>query len=228
MSHYAVAVFSDEPSYDEFCRLLEPYDENDESRYVFEPVTQEELAEAWKKFLAQNPSWKYDTWLHEMYHEKDGAYGHWYNPHGYYDYYSIDGRSYMFDLQEQIDSDEVEWPMWAKKSQIDWNSRGDDDRTEEELRNEWQKFSVEGDRFYSSKYYIERFGDEDTYVRQSMHPMVPYAFITPDGEWHAPGRVGWFALSDETPESCDKYLAEWDDFILNAPDCYVSLVDCHI
>ena len=56
----------------------------------------------------------------------------------------------------------------------------------------------------------------------------PYAFITPDGEWHAPGRVGWFAMSDDTPESIAAYEAEWKAWIASPENPYVNFVDCHI
>lgn len=63
-----------------------------------------------------------------------------------------------------------------------------------------------------------RYGKED----------YPYAFITPDGVWHAPGRVGWFAMSDDTPESTKEYLKEWRKFIASDENPFVNFVDVHI
>ena len=57
---------------------------------------------------------------------------------------------------------------------------------------------------------------------------MPYAFITPDGKWHAPGRVGWFAISDESADDWNKYVEEWDAFLASDGNPYVSIVDCHI
>ena len=57
----------------------------------------------------------------------------------------------------------------------------------------------------------------------------PYAFITPDGEWHAPGVVGWFAFSDDTEESRKAYVDDWKKWIeLTEENPYVCFVDCHI
>ena len=58
--------------------------------------------------------------------------------------------------------------------------------------------------------------------------MYPYAFITPDGEWHSPGRVGWFGVSTENEESLEKYIKEWKKWIMLDDNPYVSFVDCHI
>ncbi len=54
---------------------------------------------------------------------------------------------------------------------------------------------------------------------------VPFAILTPDGEWHEEGQMGLFAVvSDEKDD--------WDDEahkILQAhPDCIAVLTDCHI
>lgn len=229
MSHYALAVFSDEPNEASFDRLLDPYSESNEEYYVFEPVPEEKLREKWNKFKEFNPDWTYEDWLDYEYAYIDGVYGNWYNPQGYYDYYTLDARDYMYDLIPQLEQvDPEDWPYTFKKSQYDWEKPDEEKLSEEELRKKWREYSTNGDGFLSERYYKERYVDEETFVRQCRYPTVPYAFVTPDGVWHAPGRVGWFAMSDETAESWDKYVEEWLDFIRNAPDCYVSLVDCHI
>ena len=58
---------------------------------------------------------------------------------------------------------------------------------------------------------------------------VPYAVVDSDG-WHAPGRVGWFGSSDETPNAWAAWKAnfrrDWIDTL--APGDRVTLLDCHI
>lgn len=227
MSHYAVAVFADSP--DDFSRLMVPYDEDNEDYFVFEPVTDEQILQGWEEFKRQNPAWSYSNWLDEFYTLRDGKYGHWYNPHGYYDYYAIDGKSYMYDPLPEASQrfDDDDWNGFYRKSELDWfdTSDGHDETYWREL---WHTYSTEGDGIFSKQYYLERFGTEDQYIKEMMRPSVPYAFVTPDGKWHAPGRVGWFACSDETAESQDAYWDEWCNFIRNAPDCYVTILDCHI
>lgn len=226
MTHFAAAVFSDSPTYSAFCNLLEPYDENNEDFYIFEPTSDEELDKQWERFKEFNPSWTRSMWLKEMFTKRADVYGHFYNPQGYYDYYSLDGKEYMYDLLPDVNEDDVD--RWPLKSQLNWYEKDQNEKTEKQLRKEWRKYSVEGDGFWSAEFYQERYGGEETYVRQCMYPPMPHAFITPDGKWHSSGRVGWFCSSDDTAESVDQYYAEWRDFIDNAPDCYVSLIDCHI
>lgn len=226
MSHYAVAIFADSPRDEAFDELMDPYSENDERYFIFEPVSDDELLQHWEKFKAQNPSWKYSDWLNECYTLRDGRYGHWYNPYGYYDYYALDARAYMY---HPLPGFQDKHEDFFRKSEIDWFAKDpDNDFSEQEWREKWREYSTRGHGLCTPEYYHERYQTEEQFVAEMMRPWLPYAFVTPDGKWHAPGRVGWFACSDETAESMDAYYAEWIDFIKNAPDCYVSLADCHI
>lgn len=219
MSHYAIAVFSNDLDFD---RLLEPYSENNKEEFIYEPYSQVEIDERWEKFSKMNPNWTRDQYLKEFYVLHDNIWCGYYNPHGYYDWYSLDGRRYLFDFKEGYDYKQD----CPKKSDYDWYKT--EHTSLKKLRSNWKKYSTEGDDFFKAEYYLERYGTEEQYIKEMMRPTVPYAFVTPDGVWHAPGKVGWFALSDETAESMNKYFEEWCDFIDNGPDCYVSLVDCHI
>lgn len=231
MSHYAVAVFCDTPASMEFDRLMEPFNEQDEKYFIFDPVSDEEIAERWDKFHKDNPSWEYSSWLDTMFHSQDGKLGYWYNPHAAYDYYTLNGKDYLFDpLRSALEEAGDDFPYFWKKSQIDWFKIPEDMEKYDEAfwAKIWAKYSENGDGFYSDKYYRERFGTKQQFIKEMMRPTIPFAFVTPDGKWHAPGNMGWFACSDETAESMDAYWEEWCDFIKNAPDCYVSILDCHI
>lgn len=57
-----------------------------------------------------------------------------------------------------------------------------------------------------------------------------YAVVTPDGEWHAPGEVGWWGMSTDSAE-------DWVDWCLNYEERWIrgvdqdlelTIVDCHI
>ena len=208
---------------------MDPYDESNEAHFVFEPVPDEDILQAWERFRQVNPSWTYSDWLSQHYTERDGRYGDWYNPQGYYDYYTIGGKDYMYDplpdAQKRVKQEG--WPTFFRKSELDWFAPSND-HDEAYWRKRWREYSRDGDGFLSKDYYLERYVTEDQFVKEMMRPVTPYAFVTPDGVWHAPGRVGWFAMSDETAESQDTYWMEWCDFIRNAPDCYVTILDCHI
>lgn len=58
-----------------------------------------------------------------------------------------------------------------------------------------------------------------------------YCVITPDGEWHAPGNIGFFAMTDATPEEEDEWVDKWyERFYIPAikNNWYITIVDCHI
>lgn len=58
-----------------------------------------------------------------------------------------------------------------------------------------------------------------------------YAVITPDGKWHAPGHMGWFGVSTETPKQKRAWhLGYHNRFIKPAfeNNWYLVIVDCHI
>lgn len=222
MSHYAVAVFSNDPSEDAFRSLLAPYSETDEKYFVFEPVADEEILKEWDRFRQSNHQYGYDQFLDNFYTLRDNQYGHWHNPQAKWDWYILNGREYMYDVPVE----ERAVNGYYKKSQIRWFEPTD--ASEEELRDDWKTLSTEGGMIMSAEYFLGKYGTEEQYIKEMMAPEIPYAFISPDGVWHAPGNVGWFAFSDDTAESRNQFYQEWNDFLLNAPDCYVSLVDCHI
>lgn len=57
-----------------------------------------------------------------------------------------------------------------------------------------------------------------------------YAVVTPDGEWHEPGKMGWWGTSSATPEEMKEFLKNYEnDFIKKAnPEWRLTIVDCHI
>ena len=59
---------------------------------------------------------------------------------------------------------------------------------------------------------------------------ITFAFITPDGEWVGPGRMGWFGMSDATDESRQEYNDKWNQALstIDHDKTYVVIVDCHI
>jgi hypothetical protein len=223
MSHYRIVVFHDkDPD-----RLLLPYSETNRDYFVFEQVSQEEIDEAWKKFSAMNPTWTYEHYREEHYHydESTGQWGNFYNPNTRYDYCTelwIEDE-YQMKEGEQFSDDFGHF----HKSQVDWYYHPTK-HSEAELREEWKQYSTKGDGFWLPEYYLESYGTEEQWVKEMLRPPTPYAFVTPDGVWHAPGKVGWFAISDDTAKSRDAYWEEWKAFIDSDRDCFVSLYDCHI
>jgi hypothetical protein len=54
--------------------------------------------------------------------------------------------------------------------------------------------------------------------------------LTPDGEWHSPGEMGWFGLSSESEdEGHDWDVTYMEKFIYPTnPEWTITIVDCHI
>ena len=56
---------------------------------------------------------------------------------------------------------------------------------------------------------------------------IPFAIVTPDGEWHEKGEMGWFGVSHN-----DKDNQTWDQEVVQIleahKDCVIVGVDCHI
>ena len=186
MSHFCVAVFSNEPDDVEFDKLLLKYDENNENEKRFYEVSEEQIQREYDRFVEQNYPVPFEDFLENFgyfFDEELGAYGYRENPNAKYDYYSLDAR-YPYLLYEDVEFDVGDNPVMHRKNDYD---------------------------------YEKETGD-----------LTPYAFVTPDGEWHAPGTVGWFASSDETEESTAAYEKEWEEYINSEENPYVSFVDCHI
>jgi hypothetical protein len=60
-----------------------------------------------------------------------------------------------------------------------------------------------------------------------------YAVVDQFGEWHEPGRMGWWGMTDATDESQEVWAKEFFDkwikpLLENEPDTMLAMVDCHI
>lgn len=231
MSHYTLAAIQT-PGSDTIDELLAPYSENiDVEPYV--DATPAEAIQSAKEAIAraqqriedgegnihdkQTAAHADDTdeqlleWYADWYGQERDAAGNFlttYNPQSKYDYYS---EYETLTLEE-------------------WVADGRSDADEEELRQEWRKLSTEGGGFWNAKYYLDRYGDEDTYVKWAQLP-AGWAILTPDGEWCEPGRVGWFAVDDATTESIRDWIEHFNERFVEPYDAKtttVHLIDCHI
>lgn len=70
----------------------------------------------------------------------------------------------------------------------------------------------------------------DEYVEQQRQRAVPgYATVTHTGQWLAPGRMGWFGMSDDNEDSYLAYVRDANAYIDSLPqDAYLVVLDCHI
>lgn len=83
---------------------------------------------------------------------------------------------------------------------------------------------------YKPEYYIEMYGDRDNFAK-SCASFNTFAMLL-DGEWYEQRKMGWFAMSDTTKESLEKFTDFMDKTLRELkttnPHATVTLVDCHI
>lgn len=155
-----------------------------------------------------------------------------YNPKSKWDWYTIGGRwDGYFKLKEDptktVNSarlDEIQWE--GTKEELDAAARYWDIVVEGAEQTEEEKENRFGLSFYKKEYYTDRYESRDDYILRSTRT-CPYAVVTPDGNWNAPGEMHWFS-SSETAEDQRKYEDWFIQYVKDHPDYYITLVDCHI
>ena len=81
--------------------------------------------------------------------------------------------------------------------------------------------------FFKPEFYEKSYGSADMYARAHA-PNVFRAIVTPDGEWYEPGEMGWFGMSDDSPDGWERFVKQYHDMLAKYMDCNATLVDCHI
>lgn len=229
MSHYRVAVFANSP--EEFEDLLAPYNEQDEMYFEFFPVSSEEVAERYDEYQQNSTIFdSFNDYLSDYGYTKDpdtGQFGYCYNPNAKWDWYTLDGGEWQFDLKP---GEHYGHNGYAKKNQYNyWEKQYSKQRSIKHW-NEQKDLAESNEDTQEAgfaRWFMKDNPDLNTYLRQCKLN-YPYAFITPDGEWHSPGTVGWFGCSDDTPDTMNAYLDEWETWINSDQNPYVTFVDCHI
>lgn len=127
----------------------------------------------------------------------------------------------------------------AKACDIDWEEMRDPFKFDNACR--FWELKVDGDKprnkeeekqlkmsYYKTEYYEEVYGDKITYAK-CVTNFSTYAVLK-DGKWIAPGNMGWFGISDESPEEQRKWELEFYDLIIKdlPPNSLITVVDCHI
>lgn len=233
--HYTVAVFHrDDQEIDE---LLAPYNEGISVAPYVEFTKQEAIAYYRKHNSKEAEGLTDEECFQNMvsfygYDEdrvdEDGNLYTTYNPDSKWDWYSIGGR-WGGSLRLKS-SGEEDWGCdSAKISDVDFTAG--DESYQKCL--DWWNEDVVGENimsFYTREYLDQvkaayKDGEEYASLNSMFHT---YAYVTPNGVWHAPGEMGWFA-SSETPAEFRQWLIDYKEFLENAdPDLYITMVDCHI
>lgn len=232
MSHYPVAVFHRKNQSIE--ELLAPYDECLKVEPYIEYTRQEAIDYVRKNFDSFADKTDEECWQlmaddagEDMVDEDGNIYSD-YNPNSKWDWYLEGGRwSGMLKCRNrELDS--------CRVGDIDFS---DDQEVYEKTLRFWDVVvdhkpaapNEEYHTIYKEEYLRDRYKDRETYAKY-MASFNTYAVLTPDGEWHAPGDMGWFGCpSGSNEEARDWYEHYKERFIDTAdPDWILTIVDCHI
>lgn len=214
--HYKVLVLGDNVE-----ELLAPYNENIEvAPYV--DKTFEECRETLEKMERRTISDKEVLDYYDDELDEDGNLISTYNPKSKWDWYIIGGRwsDEETEYGETVGTTEWKYPKEhlekAEKFWIDWV----EGKNREKYGNDCF--------MYRPEYYIEKYKNLDNYIKAKTYK-VGYAIVTPDGEWHEPGQMGWFSSLGDMEDELDFEINAYDKYIKNLPaDTPVYVVDCHI
>lgn len=247
MTHYTVLIIGNDIE-----EKLEPYDE----KLAVTPYIDEHKATviATKRRLEMNKNYfekvtpmsylefcKY--WYGDYELDKHGNILTTYNPNSKWDWYRIGGR-WQGMLKLKYSNIGIGVPKivsllpkdhkYRKKyvdqayfGYIDWQAM-----KKERVRNrhnEWNECLAGKDRnSFWANHLLYEYGTMENYINSANH--LTYAVITEDGQWHAPGEMGWFGCSSESHEESQKWNDKyWDTFLANlSPDTLITIVDCHI
>lgn len=146
------------------------------------------------------------------------SFGYYTNPNGYWDYW-VPMEEALVVNGEKVEScrcGEVEDGMWCSR---------------EKAEDMWEAFEKKNVDFMvalsnAKSYEASETKEEFVAARTAFST---YAVITPDGEWHQPGRMGWFGMSGETGEDWNTWATSYRErFLEQYADCHIRLFDCHI
>lgn len=171
-----------------------------------------------------------------IYDEASNSYGYMRNPDSKFDYFGIGGR---WGGSLRIKPEYVENAPIIDSVPLAWVDTSPDSEKYKRAIREWEiiveKKPVMDDEktpfsLFGAEYYLDQYKTKENYAN-SEAAFHTYAFVTPDGKWHEPGRMGWWAMANATYESRNAYNAEFEKTIeelRNDPDIWITILDCHI
>ena len=231
MSHYSVAVIhSKDQRIDD---LLAPYDENVSVEPYIEYTKAEAIAyyrehvKAAKDVSDEN-CWKAMAEGHKT--DDDGNIYSTYNPKSKWDWYEVGGR--FDDVLHTKDGKKVtEARIGDIKTELD-PTEYEDAKDLYEVVVDCTKEPTPGKDYftlYKPEYFKEYYGSADYYAK-CRASFTTYAVITPDGEWHAQGDMGWFGCSSATPDEARDWNDHYKERFIDSQDedLILTIVDCHI
>lgn len=250
MSHYSVAIIhtKDESIED----ILSPFDENlevdfinveDEARDRYNNGYEKAVVDSNGEYILYDSRYAkdyqnvknipikdifkdFDSFME--YHGcdfQDGiGYGYWSNKNAKWDWYQVGGRFSGFLVSNVDGSSKDEIPI------DEWDIDYTEDGKYDSMLAEWDCLIDKNCYPYGMKYMIDRYDNANTYASICCTNFT-YAVITPDGEWHSPGTVGWWGYSSDTGKEFRDWVFNFKDNFYNPylnKDYIVTIVDAHI
>ena len=150
--------------------------------------------------------------------EITGEKGFWQNPNAKWDYWCEGGRFEKYAIETigfvsgRVCDIKFDKEKEAKAAEKWWNDNIDENGNAK--------------TFIAA---LERNGlDRDKYIESKSHVSFR-AVVTPDGEWHEVGTMGWFGMSSETEDELYDWNINFEErFIKPYEDYTITIVDCHI
>jgi hypothetical protein len=95
-------------------------------------------------------------------------------------------------------------------------------------KNEEENKEVEFVR-HKPEFYVKRYGTKENYADMESR-FTTWAVLTPNGEWHQEGKMGWWACSDETDDEAAAWIKTYKEKFIDSadPEWVAVIVDCHI
>ena len=141
-----------------------------------------------------------------------------YNDDSKWDWYEIGGRwggELILKDGTHVDS--------ARVGDIDWKAMNKpDDKSLEYFNTLWKSPTT-------TKEQKAKSGTKAKFIKEKSK-FVTRAVVTPDGEWHEPGEMGYWGCSSETDDEWDAWQkGYYDSFLKNLDDNdVITVIDCHI
>lgn len=228
MSHFTVGVLVKDNG-ETVEELLAPYQENNmgdcpEEYLEFEEIDEEEHNYYLNEFeeKGKNNYKSFEDFMKNYGYKKNeetGKYGYYENPNARWDWYEIGGR-----WSGKLITKNGETVDFAKLKDIDWEAMKK--RAIKSAEEAWDSNPQGAIRYFEG---IHKDDARESFIERRSN-FETYAVITPDGEWHSKGEMGWFGCSSESKEEDKNWrYSFYDTFIANSDqELTLYIIDCHI
>lgn len=214
MSHFTVAVITKGGTEREVDALLAPFDEN---LTVGSYVSKQQIINKQKNEVED-----YKNGLYQEYLNDPKKYLAECNNESHKKYISEGFPKKMEWTDEQLYQDGISW-----EEDDDIMSDGSV-FSEYNPKSKWDWFVIGGRWKNSLELNDGSFVDTSKIKDVNYDKFSAFAMLTPEGDWLEKGKMGWWAISDATDESRNKFNVKSLAALEEYKDFYVTIVDCHI